>query len=340
MSTSEKWSSRLNEFKKADNPRAVFEVAVTAIPLIILWYALWKALEANSLVGYLSYAVLLVLAGAMIVRLFILQHDCGHGSLFSSKKVNDVVGRTLGVFCYTPYAYWRYMHAAHHTTNGDLDRRGLGDIDTLTLAEYNALSPLKKLQYRAYRHPLIIFVVGPFYMFVLRHRVPVCLMKDRNAWISAMATNLGILAVAVVLSFLVGWKNFLLIQIPIVTVGAAIGVWLFYVQHQFDDTYWKVRPEWNHEDAALQGSSFYDLPKPFMWLTGNIGIHHIHHLSSRIPFYKLPKVLKAHPELKDISRLKFVESLKCMRLALWDEASRRLISFREARELSATQPVA
>lgn len=334
MSTSENWSSRLNEFKSSDNPRAVFEIAVTAIPLAVLWFALWKALQANSFVGYLSYAALLVLAGGMIVRLFILQHDCGHGSLFSSKKVNDMVGRVLGVFTYTPYHYWRYMHAAHHATSGDLDRRGLGDIDTLTLSEYNELSGLKKLQYRIYRNPLSLFVVGPFYMFVLRHRLPICLMKDRDAWISVMATNAGILLVATTLCYLVGFKTFLLIQIPIVTVGAAIGVWLFYVQHQFDETYWETRPEWKHEHAALHGSSFYDLPKPFMWLTGNIGIHHVHHLSSRIPFYKLPKVLKANPELKDISRLKFIESLKCINLAIWDDASRRLISFKEAGNLA------
>lgn len=340
LSTSKNWSSRLGEFKKSDNPRAAFEIAVTVVPLVILWFALWKSLQANSFAGYVSYALLLIVAGGMIVRLFILQHDCGHGSLFSSKKVNDWVGRVLGIFSYTPYAYWRYMHAAHHAGSGDLDRRGLGDIDTLTLSEYNALGSIKKLQYRFYRNPFILFLVGPFYMFVLRHRLPICLMKDQTAWKSVMGTNVGIFLVAIVLSSLVGFKTFLLIQIPIVTVGAAIGVWLFYVQHQFDETYWETRPEWTHEQAALHGSSFYDLPKPFMWLTGNIGIHHVHHLSSRIPFYKLPTVLKAHPELKNVSRLKFVESLKCIRLALWDEASRRLISFKEAGQLTTAGQIA
>ncbi len=334
MSTSKNWSSRLTEFKKSDNPRAAFEIAVTLIPLAILWFALWKSLQFGGFLGYLSYGLLLPLAGGMIVRMFILQHDCGHGSLFSSKKVNDWVGRVLGVFSYTPYAYWRYMHAAHHATSGDLDRRGLGDIDTLTISEYNALGTIRKLQYRFYRNPFILFLIGPFYMFVLRHRLPICLMKDRTAWLSVMGTNVGILLVAVALSYLIGFKTFLLIQIPIVTVGAVIGVWMFYVQHQFDETYWQVRPEWKHEDAALHGSSFYDLPKPFMWITGNIGIHHVHHLSSRIPFYKLPKVLKAHPELKEISRLKFMDSLKCIHLALWDDATRRLISFKEARQLN------
>ena len=296
---------------------------------------MWKALQAGSLTGYLAYVVQLLLAAGMIIRLFILQHDCGHGSLFSSKKTNDRVGRVLGVFTYTPYSYWRYLHAAHHSTNGDLDRRGLGDIDTYTVSEYNELSTLKKLQYRIYRNPFVMFVIGPFYMFILRHRLPICLMHDRTAWISAMTTNVAILVVALALISVVGLKTFLLIQIPVVTLGAAIGVWLFYVQHQYESTYWDKKPEWNHENAALQGSSYYDLPQPFMWITGNIGIHHVHHLSSRIPFYKLPKVLKTHPELKEIGRLKFVESLKCIHLALWDDAARQLISFKDARQLTA-----
>ena len=335
MSKSENWSSRLNEFKKADNPRAIFEIAVTVIPLALLWFGMSRALQAGGFSGFLVYALLLPLAAGMIIRLFILQHDCGHGSLFSSKTINDRVGRVLGIFTYTPYSYWRYLHAAHHATNGDLDRRGLGDIDTYTVSEYNELSTLKKLLYRLYRNPFVMFIIGPFYMFILRHRLPVCLMHDRTAWISAMATNAGILIVALLLIAAVGLKSFLLIQIPVVTLGAAIGVWLFYVQHQYENTYWDVKPEWNHEHAALQGSSYYDLPQPFMWITGNIGIHHVHHLSSRIPFYKLPKVLKAHPELKETGRLKFVESLKCIRLALWDDAARQLITFKEARQLTA-----
>jgi len=207
----------------------------------------------------------------------------------------------------------------------------VGDIDTLTIAEYKELSLLKKMQYRVYRHPLILFTIGPVYMFFLRHRVPVGLLMKGSAWVSTMATNIGILLVALILIYFVGLKHFLLIQVPMVSLGAAIGVWMFYVQHQFDETYWETRPEWAHEDAALQGSSYYALPQPFMWLTGNIGIHHVHHLSSRIPLYKLPKVLKAYPELKEISRLSFKESLKCVNLALWDDSARRLISFKDAR---------
>jgi len=331
LSTPDNWSSRLAEYKRADNPRAIFEILITVIPLVAIWFGMWKMLETATALSYVGYFALLLLGAGMIVRLFILQHDCGHGSMFSNKATNDWVGRVIGIFTYTPYYYWRHMHAGHHATSGDLDRRGIGDIDTLTIKEYKQLTLLRKIQYRLYRHPFVMFAIGPVYMFLFRHRIPVGLMAKREAWISTMGTNAGMLVVALALIYFIGLKNFLIIQLPVVSLGAAIGVWMFYVQHQFDETYWETRPDWKHEHAALHGSSFYDLPKPFMWITGNIGIHHVHHLSSRIPFYKLPKVLNAHPELKEISRLGFVESLKCIRLTLWDDATRRLISFKDAR---------
>lgn len=334
-STSQSWSAKLAPFKQADNRLALTEFFVTAVPLALLWLAMWKLLSLGTAAGVVGYLILLLPAGAFMVRLFILQHDCGHGSLFSSKKANDWFGRLLGVFTFTPYDYWRRLHAGHHATSGDLERRGMGDIDTLTVNEYRALPARAKVLYRLYRNPLVMFGLGPAYMFLLRHRIPIGAMKEGLAgWISTLATNVGIIVTSLVLIKVAGLIPFLLIQIPIVVLGASIGVWLFYVQHQYESTYWNQRPEWTHEQAALHGSSFYDLPQPFMWLTGNIGIHHVHHLSSRIPFYKLPKVLKAYPELKTTSRLKFIESLNCVRLALWDENSQRLISFREARSLA------
>ncbi len=269
-----------------------------------------------------------------MVRLFILQHDCGHGAMFSSKAANDWVGRFLGVFTFTPYDYWRRLHAGHHATSGDLERRGMGDIDTLTVSEYRAKTKKGKMIYRLYRNPIVMFGLGPAYMFLLRHRIPVGAMKEGLAgWISALATNAGILLLSILLIKFAGLSAFLLIHIPIVVLGASIGVWLFYVQHQYEDTYWDTRPEWTHENGALHGSSFYDLPKPIMWLTGYIGIHHVHHLSSRIPFYKLPTVIKEHPELQQIGRLRFWESLRCIHLVLWDENAKKLISFRDARKL-------
>lgn len=329
---SQKWSTRLAPFKTADNTQAGLELVMTIVPLIALWAVLWTLLQTGSWLGYIAFILLLFPAGGFMVRMFILQHDCGHGSLFSSKKVNDWVGRFLGVFTFTPYDYWRRLHAGHHATHGDLDRRGMGDIDTLTITEYKSKSTVGKALYRLYRNPFVMFGLGPAYMFLLRHRLPVGAMKEGlSGWISTLATNAGILLISLLLIKFAGIGAFLLIQLPIVVLGASIGVWLFYVQHQYEDTYWDTRPDWTHEHAALHGSSFYDLPKPIMWITGYIGIHHVHHLSSRIPFYRLPKVIEAHPELKEIGRLKFWESLNCVRLTLWDENAKRLVSFRDAR---------
>ncbi len=332
----QKWSAKLAPYKKADNNRALLETLATVVPLVVLWIMLWKLLQIGTVFSMIGFLVLLLPASGLMVRLFILQHDCGHGSMFSSKFANDWFGRLLGVFTFTPYDYWRRLHAGHHATSGDLDRRGMGDIDTLTVDEYRAMSAGKKLLYRLYRNPFVMFGLGPAYMFLLRHRIPVGAMKEGLAgWISTLATNAGILITSIILIKVAGLTAFLFIQLPIVVLGASIGVWLFYVQHQYEATYWEVRPEWTHEHAALHGSSYYDLPKPIMWLTGYIGIHHVHHLSSRIPFYTLPKVIKAYPELKEIGRLKFRESLRCVKLALWDENNKQLISFKEARPLLA-----
>jgi omega-6 fatty acid desaturase (delta-12 desaturase) len=242
----------------------------------------------------------------------------------------------MGILTLTPYEHWRHAHALHHAGSGNLDRRGIGDIDTLTVNEYQALSSVGRLKYRLYRHPLVMFCIGPAYLFVFRHRLPVGAMtRGIGPWFSALGTNLGIVALFAALIWMVGWADFLAIQIPVVITGASIGVWLFYVQHQFDETHWERTAEWDRGTAALHGSSFYDLPRPLMWMTGNIGIHHVHHLSCAIAFHRLPQVLKDHPELKQIGHLTLWESIKCVRLTLWDEANRRLISFRELHSLPA-----
>jgi omega-6 fatty acid desaturase (delta-12 desaturase) len=248
-------------------------------------------------------------------------------------KWNDRVGRVLGVITLTPYDYWRRSHAIHHAGSGNLERRGIGDIDTLTVQEYLALSNAGRWKYRLYRHPLVMFGLGPAFIFMLQHRLPVTALKDGiMSWNSVMVTNLAIVVMWVALGLLVGFKAFLIIHLPIMLIGASIGVWMFYVQHQFDPTHWDHAPEWEREYAALHGSSFYDLPKPLMWMTGNIGIHHVHHLSSRIPFYRLPQVLRDFPELAEIGRLTIWQSFRCVPLALWDEDRRRLVSFRMLRE--------
>jgi omega-6 fatty acid desaturase (delta-12 desaturase) len=291
-----------------------------------LWFAMWALSQVSPILTLLAA----IPTAGMMVRLFMIQHDCGHSALFTSRMVNDWVGRVAGVLTLTPYDYWRQAHALHHAGSGNLDRRGFGDIDTLTIGEYLALDRLGRLRYRLYRHPLVMFGLGPAYLFILRHRLPFGAMKQgQMPWLSTLATNLAITAVCGLLIYLVGLPAFLLIQLPVVIIGASIGVWLFYVQHQFERTHWERNPDWKHETAALHGSSYYDLPRPLMWITGNIGIHHLHHLSSRIPFHRLPQVLKDHPELKQIGRLTFWQSLKCVRLTLWDEDGKRLISFRD-----------
>ncbi len=287
-------------------------------------------LQAEYVTVFIAGLLALLPAAGLMVRLFIIQHDCGHGSLFSSKKANDWLGRVLGVFTFTPYEYWRLQHAAHHATSGNLDKRGIGDIETLTVNEYLERGKFGRLMYRLYRHPIVMFGLGPSYMFILRHRLPIGSMNSGvKPWISTLATNLGIIVVSTAIIYATSWQMFLLIQVPIVVLAATIGMWLFYVQHQFDETQWHRKDKWKRDAAALHGSSYYDLPKPLMWISGNVGIHHVHHLSSRIPFHKLPKVLKDHPELKAIGRLTLWDSFKNVKLTLWDEERGELVSFRD-----------
>ena len=238
----------------------------------------------------------------------------------------------------TPYDYWRRTHAIHHATCGNLQRRGIGDVDTLTLEEYSALSRLGRLRYRLYRHPIVMFGLGPAYLFFLQYRLPVGLMRDGwRPWFSTMATNAAIALLAVFMMWLVGVGPFLLVHMPIMLLAASIGVWLFYVQHQFEDTHWAEDHAWNVHEAALHGSSHYDMPAVLRWFTANIGVHHVHHLCSRIPYYRLPQVLRDHPALQSVGRLPLTESLRCVRLVLWDESQKRLISFREMRARSAAR---
>ena len=327
-STARTWFQRLAPYRMAENGRAVFELLITLGPFLALWAGIWGLMQAGhywAVAGFIP-------AGALLVRLFIIQHDCGHQSMFSNRKVNDWIGRFIGILTLTPYDHWKRGHALHHASSGNLDRRGMGDVVTLTVEEYESSSKWERLKYRMYRHPIVMFGIGPAYVFFLYNRLPIGAMKNGvKPWASTLLTNLGVALLYGVLIWAVGWKIFVLIQIPTVLVAASIGVWMFYVQHQFDETHWSRTSEWTRENAALQGSSFYDLPKWLMWATGNIGVHHVHHLSARIPFYQLPRILKAHPELKSVGRLTFIQSLKCVKLALWNEAEQRMVSFRMAK---------
>jgi acyl-lipid omega-6 desaturase (Delta-12 desaturase) len=312
--------------------RSLIELVITAGPLVLLWFLMWATLD----LGYWLSLLFAVPAAGFLVRLFLIQHDCGHGAFFHRRCANDWVGRVIGVVTLTPYDFWRRTHAAHHATSGNLDRRGIGDIDTLTVHEYLARSRWARLRYRVYRHPIIMFGLGPAYLFIVQHRLPVCLMRSGwQPWLSAMATNIAIAALVATMIWLVGIGPFLLVHLPIVLLAASAGVWLFYVQHQFENTAWVYDKAWNLQEAALRGSSHYALPSLLRWFTANIGVHHIHHLCSGIPYYRLPLVLRDHPEFDGIGRLTLLESLRCVRLVLWDESQRRLISFREVHRLCA-----
>ena len=296
-----------------------------------IWVVMWAALD----VSYWLALPLAVPAAGFLVRLFMIQHDCSHGSFFPNQRVNDWTGRIIGVLTFTPYRFWQRTHNLHHAGSGNLDHRGFGDVDTLTVAEYQARSVVGRLMYRLYRHPLVMFGIGPAYLFLLQHRLPVGLMRRGwQPWASTMGTNIAIILIAAVIIWLIGIKAFLLIHLPIIVIAATAGVWLFFVQHQFEQTVWDSDEEWDRQEAALHGSSHYDLPAPLRWFTANIGVHHVHHLCSRIPFYRLRRVLRDHPELNGIGRLTLLESFNCVRLVLWDETRRRLVTFREARALA------
>ncbi len=317
----------LARYREPNSARGVFELAVTAIPFIVIWGLMWAALDN----GYWIALLLAMPAAGFLVRLFMIQHDCGHRSFFRGRLANDWVGRIIGVVTLTPYDFWRGTHALHHAGSGNLDRRGIGDIGTLTVREFRALPRWRRRLYRLYRHPIVMFGLGPTYLFVLQHRLPIGMMRSGwKPWLSAIGTNIAIAILVGVMIWLLGARSFLLIHVPIMVLAASIGVWLFYVQHQFEDTFWAPDKTWSFHEAALHGSSYYDLPGVLRWFTANIGVHHVHHLCSRIPCYRLSDVLRDHPQLRVIGRITILESLRCISRTLWDEKRRRLISFEEA----------
>lgn len=312
--------------------RSAFELLVTLVPFVGLWALAWWSLSFS----YPLAVLLAALNGLFLVRLFMIQHDCGHAAFFKSRRLSDWAGRVIGVVTLTPYDVWKRTHAEHHASAGNLDKRGMGDVHTLTVDEYQNLSPLWRLHYRLYRNPLVLFGLGPFYLFFIQNRIPIGLMRaGRKYWISAMGTNLALAAVLGALFYAGGLAPLLLIFVPTTLMAASLGVWLFYVQHQFEETYWEHDPDWQLHDAALHGSSHYIMPGVLRWFSANIGMHHVHHLQSRVPFYRLPEVLRDHPPLAEAQCLTIRESLAGVGLQLWDHKSRRLISFAEARRMQA-----
>ncbi len=326
ISNARDWVKILSNYREPNALRSSFELAVTLGPFLTLWALAWWALSSS---GWLALAISLCNAG-FLLRLFAIQHDCGHSAFFKNRAMSDWLGRCIGVLTLTPYDVWRRTHSMHHSTSGNLGRRGMGDVCTLTLDEYRQLTPLGRLGYRLYRHPIVLFGLGPGYLFFLQNRLPLGLMEKTRYWVSAMGTNLAIFAALIAILYFGGVMPILLIFLPSTLLAATAGVWLFYVQHQFETTHWAEDEDWNLHDAALQGSSHYVLPAALQWISANIGIHHVHHLYSRIPFYRLPEVLRDHAVLADGNRMTIRESFANARLHLWDAQTKRLLSFEQA----------
>lgn len=317
----------------ADWKRSLFQLITTATPFI----ALLVMMHAVSPGHYWLALLLAIPAAGLLVRLFIFQHDCGHGSFFKSRAANDALGRVLSVLTLTPYGHWKQGHAAHHASSGNLDRRGRGDVEILTVAEYEALSPLKRLGYRLYRNPLVMVLLGAPINFILLQRLPRGRsFRERDARHSILSLNVALVVVFGLPMMMIGVVPVFATYLPVMILASWIGNWLFYVQHQFGDTYWERDSDWNFHTAALRGSSYFELPPVLQWFSGNIGLHHVHHLCSRVPNYRLQLCLDSAPELHRIAkRITLRESLGCWRLALWDEQRRLMVGFRDLQLRSA-----
>lgn len=323
------WQKVVAQYAKPNLRRSIWGLVNSYGPYLLLWVAMYYSMR----VSYLLTLALAAVAAGFMVRIFIILHDCGHGSYFKSQRANEIVGSLSGVFALTPFFSWRHNHALHHATAGDLDRRATWDVPmTYTVKEYLQLPWWKKLFYRIYRHPLVLFGIAPTILFIFAQRIPVPSAGQREKW-SVHFTNLALLAAFLVLGYNIGFVTVLAIQLPITLIGATIGVWLFYIQHQFEDTYWEHTDQWNFAESALQGSSYYRLPRLLQWLTGNIGLHHIHHLSVRIPNYALQACHDDNPQFQQVSTISLLGSLKCVSLRLWDEETQKLVGFAHLQSL-------
>ncbi len=322
------WQEVVRKYQKPSTGRALWQIADTLGPIAALWYLMYWCWPVS---GWLVVP-LAALLGAFLVRVFIIFHDCGHGSFFRSPVANHIVGFLAGILTFTPYYHWRWEHSLHHAAAGDLDRRGTGDVWTLTVQEYLESSRWKKFAYRLARNPLVLFGLAPLYLFVLRQRFPSAKAHPRERD-SVYAMNAALLGQAVVLGWIFGLGPYLLIQLIALLVAGGAGVWLFYVQHQFEGVYWERGGDWSFVAAALRGSSFYKLPRVLQWFSGNIGFHHIHHLSPRIPNYNLEKCHRADPLFQGVKPVTFGASFKSLAFRLWDEKGGKLVGFRSLKNL-------
>jgi acyl-lipid omega-6 desaturase (Delta-12 desaturase) len=327
-----KWKKIVAQYQKPSATRAAWQIVNTVGPYALLWFLMYHALA----VSWWLTLPLAILAGGFVVRAFIIFHDCGHGSFFKSRRANNVWGFLCGMLTFTPFYHWRWEHSLHHATSGDLDRRGIGDVWTMTVQEYLESSRGQRFAYRLSRNPFVLFVLAPLFVFLFRHRFPKTTANRRERY-SVYWMNLAIFGTATVMAAVFGLKAYLIIQLTILMVAGAAGFWLFYVQHQFEGVYWERRDQWDYAAAALQGSSFYKLPRVLQWFSGNIGFHHIHHLSPRIPNYNLEKCHQADPLFQAVKPVKFFSSFKSLTFRLWDERRRKLVGYGVLKELRRAQ---
>jgi acyl-lipid omega-6 desaturase (Delta-12 desaturase) len=320
------WREELAPYARPRLGRSLLDLATSVVPYLALSVGMYLLLD----VSYLLVLALAIPTGGFLLRTYIVFHDCAHGSFLPSKRANAWLGVTLGLLVYESFVSWRHSHAVHHATAGDLDRRGVGDVLTLTVAEYRSSSWRRRLGYRLFRNPVVMFGLGPIYGLVVQPRLVSRSARPRIRR-SVILTNIALVVIVGTLCWLVGWREYLLVQVPTVLLAGAAGVWLFYVQHQFEDTYWQSTGDWSYADAALQGSSYLKLPRLLQFFTGNIGLHHVHHLSTKVPNYNLQRAHDNTPIFHAVPTLSLWDGVRAVRLKLWDEERGRLVTFPEAR---------
>ena len=320
--SSPSWMEVVSRYNFSDPLKSWWQLINSIIPYLALWAAMiWRLQISYWLTLFLS-----IFAAGFLVRIFIIFHDCGHGSFFKSQRLSRIVGIITGLMAFTPYHKWHRDHKEHHATVGNLDKRGTGDVKTLTTEEFLKRSKWNQFRYRIYRNPIFLFGIAPFLVFVFQNRLTKKLMNTKEKWYLHL-TNLALIAAILLMMWAIGWKAYLLIQLPVLYIAAIHGLWLFYVQHQYENVVWKRSNEWNYKDIALEGSSYFKLPKILQWFTGNIGFHHIHHLGPRIPNYKLPICYKENPIFQTVQPITFFSSLRSLKLRLWDEKRNKLVGF-------------
>ncbi|TFE68166.1 fatty acid desaturase family protein [Methylacidiphilum caldifontis] len=326
------WKAKIRSYQNPSARKSIGQLLNTLLPYAALWYLIYFFWHISILI----VIPLVFLCAAFQVRIFSLFHDCCHCSFFKSEKANEIVGTILGILVFTPYHHWRWEHSIHHRSAGNLDKRGIGDLWTWTVREYLSSPWWKKLLYRILRHPLFLFGLSPLGLFLVKYRFA-SKKSGKKEHLSVLITNMGILVMGIVLSLLFGWQTYILIQLSVAFLAAAAGIWLFYVQHQFEEVYWEKSEKWDYKSVALQGSSYYKLPKLLEWFTASIGYHHVHHLSPRIPNYLLSQCHKNLPLFEKVTTLTLPSSLKTINLQLWDEESKKMVNFKFLKTLSLSK---